>query len=129
MRHGPQVERGISGRPLPRQESLLGQPVSKSFLVRKDGERRDIVCVHTNAAWNDASNLVTVTKLFTSGYFRDEPQSVLHPDGTMDLYAHPIGAVSQSTGGSGGGATGPPGGVTNTWYPNGQLETSSDTTA
>ena len=64
-------------------EYLLGQEIGRSYFVALPGERHQIRCVNPGAAWNDASNLVTITKVFTNGFYAKQIQSVLRPDGTI----------------------------------------------
>lgn len=74
-------------------ETLLGQVVGRRYQKVLSGEVRDIVCQSAGALWNDAANMVTITKRFTSGTFKDYVQSVEHPDGTMQIYAYVIDPV------------------------------------
>jgi len=74
----------------PRQtiEFLLDQEVGRSYFVALPGERRQIGCATPGASWSNANNLVTVTRLFTNGFYQNEIQSVTRPDGTMDFYIY-----------------------------------------
>jgi len=47
------------------------------------------------AAWDNSSNLVTVTTLFTNGFYFNETKSVLRPDGTIEIFQY--GPVVSST--------------------------------
>jgi RHS repeat-associated protein len=80
----------------PRQtvEYLLGQEIGRTYFVALPGERRRIQCVATNAPWNNASNLVTVTKLFTNSFYFNTPKSVLRPDGTIEIFQYGAVAIS-----------------------------------
>ncbi len=71
-----------------RIEKLLGQEIGRQYTLELPGERRSIQCQSAGAAWNNESNLVTVTTLATTPGFEDRPASVLHPDGTMDVYTY-----------------------------------------
>lgn len=66
-------------------ETVLGQEVSRRYVVDRPGERRDIRCSTVGAAWNDSNNLVTVEKRNLGGLFEGELKSVKNPDGTMSL--------------------------------------------
>jgi len=67
-------------------ESLKGQVVSRRYYVYLPGEKREILCLSATAAWNNASNLVTIAKTFTNGPFYGRPRSTKRPDGTMDIF-------------------------------------------
>jgi RHS repeat-associated protein len=84
---------------LPRREIeyALGQEVSRKYYVYRSGEKREIVCTTPGAAWNDSTNLVTITKRLTSGFFQDELQSVQRPDGTLELYQYATNSTSKTT--------------------------------
>jgi RHS repeat-associated protein len=69
-------------------EFILGTPVSMNYSVFKPGESRQITCLSPSAAWDNSSNLVTITRYYTNGWNFDKLQSVLRPDGTMTLYQH-----------------------------------------
>jgi RHS repeat-associated protein len=83
-------ERGGRGRGDPRRtiEYLLGREVGRSYTVRLRGERREIKCETAGAAWNDISNLVTITKWYTNGVFKGKLWSVERPIGTMDIHTY-----------------------------------------
>src|SRR5262249_51385551 len=66
----------------------------RRFIIQLPGETHEIVCVTNNAAWNDPSNLVTITKYHTDTNFFGKPISVLNPNGTMVFYSY-----NQSTNG------------------------------
>ncbi len=74
--------------PCRRVEYVLGQEVGRTYFVALPGERREIRCTAAGAAWDNASNLVTITKLFTNGFRQNEIQSVLHPDGVIEIYQY-----------------------------------------
>jgi len=73
-------------------ETLLGQEVSRSYLVVTAGQRQDIRCQTVAALWNASDNLVTVTKYFTTGANANRVQSVKNPDGTMTIYDYIVSA-------------------------------------
>src|SRR5207237_344555 len=60
-------------------------------------EKREIQCVNPGAAWNDASNLVTTTRYYTTGANTNMLWSVEHPDGTMDIYQYNIASNRTDT--------------------------------
>jgi len=76
------------GSPRRKVEYVLGHEVSRAYAVVLPGETREIRCVNPAAAWNDASNLVTITKTYTNGSFQNYTASVLRPDGTMDIFQY-----------------------------------------
>lgn len=69
-------------------QCLLGKEVSRKYWVHLGDGEMEIQCVHTNAAWNNVSNLVTTTRYYTNGSFNGWLRSVLSPDGTMSLYEY-----------------------------------------
>ncbi len=50
--------------------------------------RLDIRCLTPYAAWNDPANLVTTTTNYSTGPNAGRVQSVLNPDGTMQIYVY-----------------------------------------
>jgi RHS repeat-associated protein len=73
-------------------KTLLGHEIARSYYVAIDGQRKDIQCVTPGASWTNSDNLVTTTTLFTNGFRRNEPMSILHPDGTVEIFQYgPIG--------------------------------------
>jgi RHS repeat-associated protein len=50
--------------------------------------RLDIRCLTPYAAWNDPANLVTTTTNYATGPNAGRVQSVLNPDGTMQIYVY-----------------------------------------
>ncbi len=78
-------------------EKIKDQEVGRSYTVVKVGERRDIRCQTPGALWNDASNLVTITRYFTSGDNLGRVQDVLYPDGTMTIFAYTDSADGSRT--------------------------------
>lgn len=82
---------GDKGKPnsiAPRRvvEYLLGKEVARSYSLMFSFEERQIRCVNPGAAWNDSSNLVTITKYHKTGVNAKRLLSVERPDGTMDIY-------------------------------------------
>ena len=81
----------------------LGQEISRSYTVIKSGERDEYQCVNPGAAWNDYSNLVTVTYYLTDALNLGKPSKIVRPDGTMQLFAYDtaVNAPVQGAGASG----------------------------
>ncbi|MBI4027026.1 MAG: RHS repeat protein, partial [Verrucomicrobia bacterium] len=78
-------------------ETLLGQEVARRYTVLHPGEMQAIVATTPGASQTDPSNLVTVTKKYTSGAFSNEVQSVKSPDGTMSLYTYLMSGNQKTT--------------------------------
>ncbi len=66
-------------------EWVLDKEVGRRYYVALPAERRAYQAVAPGASWNDSSNLVTITKMFTNGFNRYEVQSVLRPDKTIEI--------------------------------------------
>jgi len=66
--------------------------ISRRYFVALSGERRDIRCQRPYAYWNDADNLVTITKFYTSGPNLHRVKSIEHPDGTMQIFTNEFNA-------------------------------------
>ncbi len=84
---------------LPRREIayVLGQEVGRKFFVYKRAEQQEVVCTIPGAAWDDSTNLKTVTKQHESGAFKGEMLSVKHPDGTLTLYSYSNTSANKTT--------------------------------
>lgn len=67
-------------------ESVQGVLVARRFTILLPGERRDILCTSPGAAWNEPSNLVTITRYFTQGGNKGRVSSIRNADGTMTIY-------------------------------------------
>lgn len=67
---------------------LKGQEIGRKYFIGLFGQRRDIQCINPGAAWSDSGNLVTTYNLFTNGFRANEPQQIIHPDGTAELYQY-----------------------------------------
>lgn len=90
-----------------RLESLLGQEVGRSFEVTYsktetfNGQpvevRADVRATVAGAAWNAATNLVTLTRTVNSGTLKFKPMSVLNPDQSFVLYQHDETATTRTT--------------------------------
>jgi len=65
-------------------------------MVAKPGERDDIRCP-IDDFYNDPTNLVTVTKYYTSGINSNRIASVTNPDGTMSIYNYGWAADGSET--------------------------------
>ncbi len=75
--------------------SVQGTEVSRSYSAFPSvGERIDIQCAVTGAAWNDPANLYTTNFYYTSGANQFALQSVIRPDKTMTTYNY----LTNSTG-------------------------------
>jgi RHS repeat-associated protein len=70
---------------------ILNKPVSVDYHIYLPGERRDIRCPVAANAWDNASNLVTITKYYTSGTNVGRVASVERPDGTMSIFQYEFG--------------------------------------
>jgi YD repeat-containing protein len=90
---------GVYRPNLPRREIdyVLGQEVGRKYWVYTKAQKQEIVCTAAGAAWNDANNLVTITKRVASGVFKDELASVKNPDGTVTLYQYATNSTSKTT--------------------------------
>ena len=75
-------------RPRRTVEYLLGQEVSRSYFIALPGEWREIRCPGTGAPWDASTNLVTITKVFTNGFHKNTPRSILYPNGTIDIFEY-----------------------------------------
>ena len=75
----------------------FGEPVSLEYHVYLPSETREIRCLRPDAAWNDASNLVTVTRYCDTGMSYGKIQSVRRPDGSMDICQYSAGAFTTNT--------------------------------
>ncbi|HSH92936.1 MAG TPA: hypothetical protein VK968_02185, partial [Roseimicrobium sp.] len=74
---------------------VSGQGFTNSLVYRVvlKGETRDITATTPGAAWNNPSNLVTITKTFTNGPFKGELDSVQYPDGRLELHDYTTNAL------------------------------------
>ena len=79
----------------PRQvvDYVLGNEVGRSYTVVKTGERDEIQCANPGDAWNNSSNLVTVTYLFTDALNLDKPSKIIRPDGTIQVFTYTTGTT------------------------------------
>ena len=84
---------------VPRQTivKLLGQEISRSYLVLNGNERREIQCQTPGALWNDPNNLIKLTKVYTNGVFAGDVQSVKNSDGTLTLYTYSQNGSQKTT--------------------------------
>ena len=68
-------------------ETLKGVETRRAYTVRASpSETREVVCTHAGAAWDDPTNLVTVTRTRSGGDFAGKIASVQQPDGTLTTY-------------------------------------------
>jgi hypothetical protein len=65
-----------------------GGAAKGSYRVESPTQIQDITCTVPGAALTDATNLVTTTDLFPSGWFQRKPSRVTTPDGTVTTYAY-----------------------------------------
>jgi RHS repeat-associated protein len=81
-------------------EKILGQEISRTYFVYLAGEIREIKATTAGASWNDAANLVTITKYLTNANrFQGKPYSVERADATMDLLTYlenPNGCITNT---------------------------------
>ncbi|MBL9170605.1 MAG: RHS repeat-associated core domain-containing protein [Verrucomicrobiales bacterium] len=85
---------------IPRREieRILGQEVGRRYRVVVSNETREIVCVTPGAAWDNASNMVTITRTMTGpDAFFGWTQSRKHPDGTMEIYQYTTNSTGYLT--------------------------------
>ncbi len=75
-------------------EKILGTEVSRQYKVYTEFEERDIRCPNPGMDWDDADNLVTVTKRYEEGDFLRWPKSVVQPNGVLTLYEYEIDVVT-----------------------------------
>lgn len=71
--------------------TLLGQEVGRSYKVTSDDTdhiTEEVVCTVAGAAYNAATNLVSSTKLVSSGEFTGEVEWTTDPDGTGTTYEY-----------------------------------------
>lgn len=78
-------------------ESIAGKEVSRSYTVFKSDETWAIRASGAGVAWNDPSNLVTITRTSINAPFIGELQSVKHPDGTMNIYSYSLSGNQKIT--------------------------------
>jgi len=80
-------------------ETVLGQVVSKKYRKIENGNTyTDIECQDPNAAYTDASNLVTVKTVDGAG----QTTSLKQPDGTMTFYTYSTTTTNKTTTSSAG---------------------------
>ncbi|MBL9166811.1 MAG: RHS repeat-associated core domain-containing protein [Verrucomicrobiales bacterium] len=85
-------------RPRREIERILGQEIGRRYWVYLPGETREIVCVTPGAAWDNSSNLVTITKTVTNqDLFFGWIQSRRHPDGTMQIHQYATNSTGYMT--------------------------------
>lgn len=99
-RHVLDQNNQVVKRTLRREENVPGQyrkieEVSRDYYVVSPGEKWEIQCPTPGAAWNAPDNLVTKTRKYLDGPFAKELRSVIHPDGTVDLYEYEISSDNQ----------------------------------
>ncbi len=93
------VDNGTVNPNVPRKvvRYINGNEVSLSYTVFPSvGERLDIQCTNSSAAWNTPGNLVTTNYFYTSGPNQFALQSVIRPDGTMTTYNYITNGIYQT---------------------------------
>lgn len=78
-------------------EYLLGKEIRRTYRVELEYESRLIVCQTPEAAWDATDNLVTITKLYSTGDWQNELASVENPDGTMSFYSYATNSAGYFT--------------------------------
>src|SRR5262249_52810902 len=79
-------------------EKTLNVETARRFKAYFINESRDIVCTKPGVLWNDASNLVTITKTTTGGPFNGNIASILKPDGSLTTFSYNV-AIPRGGGG------------------------------
>lgn len=66
-------------------EYVQGHEVARTYKLYFSFEKQERRCLNPGALWNDASNLVTVSKWYGSGSNSNRLMSIEQPDGTMEI--------------------------------------------
>ena len=77
-----------AGKPRRTLELVCGQPVRMEYDIYSADMHMNAKCLSTNAVWNDAANVVTLTTFYADGYFYGQVKSVIHPNGVMDWHEY-----------------------------------------
>jgi RHS repeat-associated protein len=72
---------------------VLTNEVGRSYTAMLPAGQLDIQCAKPGAAWNDSSNLVTVTQIFTDALNIGKPARIIHPDGTLQDFEYDYGTT------------------------------------
>lgn len=78
-------------------ETLLGQEVSRRYVILRAYETHEIQSQTPGAAANASDNLVTITRRYAGGEFVNEIQSMQNPDGSMSFYTYAISGNQKTT--------------------------------
>jgi len=83
------------GKPRRTIERILGTEISRQYTMYSKGQRWDVQCVSTGAAWNAAANLVATNTFYTNGAYYGNIRTVARPDKTITSYLYgPIATLT-----------------------------------
>ena len=71
-------------------EHLLGQEISRTYVVFRDGALYEIEAHIPGASWDAAENTATQKRYYTGGPFRGELKTVIRSNGTATLYQYEL---------------------------------------
>ncbi len=71
--------------------------LARTYIVLTNGFRQDIRCRDAAAAWTDGNNLVTTTRYYTNGPFKDFVHTIDHPDQTRTVFFYESNATQRTT--------------------------------
>ena len=81
-----------------RTELLLGQEISRQYILNYGSEIRTIQCqTPGNTNLNAADNLLTVTRYYYDGSFVGRLKSITNPDGSVQLYSYEANGTQMTT--------------------------------
>ncbi|MCX7590570.1 MAG: hypothetical protein N2255_02970, partial [Kiritimatiellae bacterium] len=75
-------------RPRLEVEEVQAREVARTYRAYLADQHVVQRCLEANALYDATSNIVTVTRMYTSGQWTGRPRQVLHPDGTTSLYQY-----------------------------------------
>lgn len=78
-------------------ERLQNYIIGKTFHVYTSSQRETARAQWPSAGYSAASNLRTITTLYTSGYENGLPRTVTHPDGTKDVFFYSTNSNQKTT--------------------------------
>jgi len=73
------------------------QQISREHLVRRAGERIDVVDYRTDVNLYDANNLFTTNRYYTNGTFIGYLKSIRYADGTASVYFYETNSTQKTT--------------------------------